>query len=421
MSRASMNRSALALVALASLSTACADREENAPSSEAPAPPAYEPRVEELRALAANGPPGPDEATLAELAELIDAALAGTGDDSLARRAEARLERDEFRGHAYEAALQHEDPNVRAQCAWRLGQMGRVAALPTLFWRLRYEIDNTVRLWMCDALTQLRCHAHLDVLVELLDDARVAEPAAQLVLKVATEAGEPVPESPTWDQLKEIVRRLHAHWRRTGVAKGQEPIVMDAELEARLAGHVADLTEFQLRPVDYARLALTSLGALPLPLLRRALSAEEFYLRFHAAEVVRDIGPPAEPLGDALLPLLRDETCRVMAIEALGEIGHAAAEAPLRAALEDEDPEVRVAAAGALGPLGAFSAADDLRRVMGDATESMDVRVRAAFSLGLLEHGGEGARFLEELKARDEYHVPTLDELLARIAATGSS
>src|SRR5690606_21085887 len=117
----------------------------------------------------------------------------------------------------------------------------------------------------------------------------------------------------------------------------------------------------------------------------------------------------------------RDETCRVMAIEALGEIGHAAAEAPLRAALEDEDPEVRVAAAGALGPLGASSAADDLRRVMGDATESMDVRVRAAFSLGLLEHGGEGARFLEERKARDEYHVPTLDELLARIAATGSS
>ncbi|MFG0319076.1 MAG: HEAT repeat domain-containing protein, partial [Planctomycetota bacterium JB042] len=316
---------------------------------------------------------------------------------------------------AFEEGLKHEDPGGRAQCAWRLGEMGRVAAIPVLFWRLRYEVDNTVRLWMVDALSRLGTDAQVDVLIELLDDGRTAEGAAEIALRLARAAGEEVADDPSWDDVKELVGRIRDRWRETGLPAGRDPIVLDPELEARLAGCVADLTEYQLRLVDYARTALTGVGALPLPLLRRSLAAEEFYLRFHSIEVVRDIGHPAAALGDALLPLLDDPPCRVVAMEALGEFGYAPAEAPLRAALTDPDPEVRVAAAGALGPLGAAGAVEDLRRILTDEGADLDLRVRAAFSLALLEGGGDGLLFLAERRRAEDYHAPTLDELLERV------
>lgn len=402
---------------LAVAAAGCSERPPAKPPSIWPPPPTLVSRLQEFRALAAAGPARPDEATLTELSELVSAAFQAGVDSVLARKALARLERDEQAGFAYEEGLTHQDATVRAQCAWRLGELGRAAAIPTLLWRLRYELDNSVRLWMIESLVRLGNFARLDLLVEFLDDGQVAEHAGALALRLDAAAWNEASSEPTWDELKGIVRRLHTHWRTTGVAVGAPPTEIGPALEACFAGGLADLTEFQLRPVDHARVVLTNMGAAPLPLLRRALSAEEFYLRFHTIEIVRDIGRPAGELGDALIPLLGDPACRVAAIEALGEIGsHAPVTEMFRAALRDDDPEVRAAVAGAVGPLGADELVEDLQRRLNDPSESMDVRVRAAFSLAFLAGGeGEGRVFLLARRQSEDYHAPTLDELLTRL------
>jgi len=50
---------------------------------------------------------------------------------------------------------------------------------------------------------------------------------------------------------------------------------------------------------DQARTALSNVGTEALPLLIEALAAEETYLRYHAVEVVRDIGRPDRTHGGA--------------------------------------------------------------------------------------------------------------------------
>ncbi|MFG0318220.1 MAG: hypothetical protein ACF8XB_13175, partial [Planctomycetota bacterium JB042] len=64
--------------------------------------PTFTPRLAEFRALEAKGTPEPDEETLANLDELVGVAFSDVGDPSLSRRAEARLERHERRGFAFE-------------------------------------------------------------------------------------------------------------------------------------------------------------------------------------------------------------------------------------------------------------------------------------------------------------------------------
>ena len=83
--------------------------------------------------------------------------------------------------------------------------------------------------------------------------------------------------------------------------------------------------------------------------------------------------------------------------------------------LADPDLEVRCAAAGALGPLGDQRATSVLRKLLADPEKPMDLRVRAAFSLALLDPKGEGLPFLMQRLDAKDYHRPTLEEFIERI------
>lgn len=404
-------------------------REAESASGEMPAlalpPPNLSPKLPELERLAEAAPAVPDEEAALELAELVELTFGGA-DEWLAKRARRTLFRSEQLDFALEAGLQHPLPAVRSACAYELGERGMGVAIPRLLWRMRYEFDAEVRLWLVDALVRLGNHSQLDVLRQLLDDPVVAERAAATTDRVLDGAGL-VLEERTWEAMKNALGTAHGHWRRVGRTLSAEDLGVDpfeavdgAALRGRLAGLLAGLTEFQLRPVDEARAALTNMGVLPLDLLRLGCLAEERYLRVHTVEIVRDLGRPAAPLGEVVLPLLGVADTAMTAIEALGEIGHLPALPHLLALLEGEDPEGSTAAAGALGPLGDPSAVEPLRVHLRDEGEWIDVRVRAAFSLALLEQGGEGLEFLLERERVGDYHLPTVSELLERVRAATS-
>jgi hypothetical protein len=55
-----------------------------------------------------------------------------------------------------------------------------------------------------------------------------------------------------------------------------------------------------------------------------------------------------------------------------------------------------------------------LRALLDDPKEAMDVRVQAAFSIALFERDRPGVRFLRERLQAKDYHEPTVRELLDR-------
>ena len=418
-----MNAGPPLLIALALIGCRPADGPSSAPElstagGAAIPPPSLAPKLSRFQALAAKRPPPPDEESRQAVLGLVEAAFASDADPDLTRPAERVLLRHEHVAFALTESLLHQDPAVRARAAWQLGQLGLRVAIPDLLWRVRFDVNPDVRLWMADALARLGSYARLDVVRDSLDDARFAERAAALVVELAAKAELEVPASPTWDQIREHVDRQLRSWKRTGVPMGETARELTPEMEAIYAHHVAALTEFQLKPVDQARTALSNVGVEPLPLLIEALSAEETYLRYHAVEVVRDIGRPAAAAGDSLVSLLGDPVCRTVALEALGAIGYSPSAEAVVGLLDHGEPDVRAAAAGALGPMGATSAAASLRARMDDPAEEATVRVFAAFSLALLTpDGGEGRAFLEARSAAADYHAPTLTALLERLDA----
>lgn len=191
----------------------------------------------------------------------------------------------------------------------------------------------------------------------------------------------------------------------------------DPGFTAGVAQRLLALTEFQLRPVDDTRFILARTGRAGLPLLRLAASAAEPHLRTHALEVLRELGPAAASAVDDVLPLLHDPLTRADAVRTLGALRAVAAAPFLRPWLTHRDLELRTAVAAALGPIGDHGAEPLLRARMQDAAESMDVRVAAAFSLAILERDRPGARFLRARLEADDYHAPTVRELLDRAEA----
>lgn len=395
---------------------ACGRQGEPAPP---PLPPLQlRPATPDLQRLAAAASPAAAEAQMREWRDLIAAAYgSGEVDQRLRGRAKLTLEEDTAATPALEAALADPDPSIRALAAFELGRRGQRASLVPLLRQFRYERDPAALVWITDALAHLGCHAGLPMMAWLFGQEAVAESAGQNAVRILRDAGRDPGASPSWEILRQGLDALHRHWRDQGVAAGTAAPAPDPQLTARMARLLLDLKGFQLRPVDEACHALARLGVAPLPLLRHAVQAEEDYIRDHGLEIVRDLGRPARELAKDLLALLAHPRSRLGAMRALGEVGVREALPHLLAALRDPDPEVRTTAAGALGPLGDPDAVAALAPWLEDAGRTADERVYAAYSLALLEKGGRGLAYLQARQNAADYHAPTIQELLDKIAA----
>ena len=142
--------------------------------------------------------------------------------------------------------------------------------------------------------------------------------------------------------------------------------------------------------VEEAQRSLRRLGAQAVvPALAQALNSRREIIRFHAAEVLRDLGRDASPATPALLALLhdRDPGIRVVAAHALGHIGGERALTGLIVALGDKSPLARTAVAFALGSMGP-AAADSAPRVR-QCLFDPDANVRVASARALWQITGD--------------------------------
>lgn len=418
-----------AVVAFA-LVVACDRAAQDAPLSALPPPalPPFAPRdvLAPMRALAAQAPPAPDERTARALAELVDLAWRPDAADARTQQRTLRaLFEDPAADFALEAGLAHEHPAVRSQCAFQLGERGRVAAIPILLVRVRQdEKDAEVMAWLIDASSKLGCLGALDRLVPLFDVETSAARAGAIAIDVLKRAGRDPGEGASWAQLAAAITALHDEWRRTGVTPNASgatdaptgvPSLDELEplLRARLAQCVVDLADQNLRPVDNARWVFSRIGRRGLPFVAEVLHADHDYVRRYGVEIAGELRRSALPIGDAVAALLADPFTGALATRALGGVAHPASLPHLLARLRHQDPDVRVGAASGLGLLGDPAAFDALRARLDDPQETVDVKVHAAWSLAVLSPGD---RYLtDRLRAKD-YHEPTLLELADELA-----
>jgi hypothetical protein len=374
--------------------------------------------VPRFRALAAEAPAAPSEARAQELRELVEAAYGPESGAALATRARRALLEADDGILGLEAALWHPDAELQVRAAFELGRLGREASALPLLQRMQEEsiVNPTSRLgvWLARALSDLGNHSVLPELALRMDDARTAEEAGEQAIEICRRNGIEPSESPTWDELRAGLTALHRAWRERGFVGDALP-ELDPATRARIAHHLANLEQFELRSVDDAKYALSRLGVLAVPFVIEAVHASEPYVRVHALEILRDLGPAARSAGEAVLPLLGDELSRTYAAEALGRIGYPAAAPHLTARLDHPDLELRAKVAEALCDIADPAAIRALRAVFADAAQPLDVRVYAAFALAKATGEAEPRDWLVQRRELGEYHVATLDELLARL------
>jgi len=403
------------LAGLSAIVVACGGNAEGHEVPELP-PLVLAPKLPVFRELAATGSQPPTEKRAAELEDLFKTAFAPGSGSRLRTMAKRSLLDADDAFWILEQGLEQDDANMRSIAAHELGGLGHQASILPLLKRLKYEQDPAVLVWVAASLTKLGNHAGLPKLVSLMERAGTAPQAGLQAIEILKALGIATGVQPTYGQLKVWLRDQHRKWRHTGTVEGGKwPAKPDALTAARIAQHLTRLEDFQLRPVDDARFVLVRAGVLSLDLLAEAVQANEPYLRNHALEIVRDLGRPARSLRPKILPLLADPLSRSFAVQALGNIGALEALPHLLAMLHSPEAELRAAAAEALGPLGSKDAIAPLKAVLADEKEMMDVRVRAAFSLAIFELERPAFQFLEERKAKGDYHGSTIDELMNRV------
>jgi HEAT repeat protein len=408
----------IALPLLAALAACAGD--DGAPRPMAPMPPPLrlQPRIDELKAMAAKRNV-PADAAQKELRDLGDIALQLVDADERTAMLSSRALGEH--AHAWwilEPALAHERVEVRRRAAWLCGESKQTVLQLPLLLRLKYELDPETVVWVADALARLGN----DTGLAWLDAAIGAEATAQAAGAAAIEAlkarGVSLSDAPTWDEIQKALRQQHATWLQRGTTALPGAPAPDAKhLEWRLATHLATTEGTQLRPVDDAKYVIRRAGVLAVPLVTRILDASEPYLRTMALQVLADLGPVALPSAPAVLPLLADPLTGSYAVRTLGEIGAADALPFLRPMLASGDLELRAAAAQALGWMRDEASRAALRERLQDAGESLDVRVGAAFGLCCFGNEPEAAKFLAERDAKQDYHAQTLARMRERLAA----
>jgi HEAT repeat protein len=313
---------------------------------------------------------------------------------------------------------------IRAQCAWRLGQMEQDWTLPRLLVCLRYEKDYDTVVWIADGLAGHGNLAGLGALDLIVTDDTFAEARAQ-----ATEELAKLAQERDCADVAELWRIWNGEDPQ-GKLKPREPT---PALRLEIWRVIRSLAEFQLRGVDDARFVLSNMNAWVVAELAEALGDESRYVRVHCAQALERMGPQAAAAGPRLVEALADPELAADAAAALGSIGYAPGRPALVELLAQRVPlELRVAAARSLGQIAARRAPDlecaQTLEPLFAAREPLELRAAAAEGLvraAPLERTGAAAQFLLEQMASTAID-PTgperaLDDWIARRAEDRSA
>lgn len=286
--------------------------------------------------------------------------------------------------HALDALVtaieQAEEPWLRAQCGYWLGQSGRDVVLPRLALRLKYEKDHATSFWMADALARF---GHLAGIEGMLNVWRGTEDET-LRAQSASRLGELAAERGCAD-AGELLQR----WKAGELAPPATPFSPSRELEAEAWRWIASLGAWNLRNVDDARFVLVRLEEWIVPLLVEALEERDVYVRLHALQVLERRGPRARGAFAEVVRTLAEARLAPAAAQTLGALGETAAAGALESALSSPDPELAVAAATALGRLGSTASVPALKASF-ESARGLDLR--EACALARLELGDDTAR-----------------------------
>jgi len=261
---------------------------------------------------------------------------------------------------------------IKAHAAWALGLGQQDWVVPKLARRLRYEVDREAWCWL--AKTLARFHNFSGVLG--LEDVASNDPSADMRALAAGMLDELCAEHGFDDPAN-----LRWHWEIGNVDGRLPPEITSERQRLEIWRFVRDLGDFQLRPVDDARFALSSLGEPAAHVLAEALREREDHIRLHAAQTLGRMGPRGHVAGPELVRTLDDPVAGAEAAQALGAVAYKDAEAAL---IERLAPtvglELRVASARALGGLRLASSAGALAPYV-DSKEPVDLRAACAASL----------------------------------------
>lgn len=263
-----------------------------------------------------------------------------------------------------------EEPWLRAQCGFWLGQTGRDVVLPRLALRLKYEKDYATAFWMADALARFGHLAGVEAMLTVWrgteDETLRAQSAARLGelagARACADAGE-----------------LLARWQAGELPPPPEPFAPSAELQAEAWRWIASLGAWNLRNVDDARFVLVRLEEWVVPLLVEALGDSDVYVRLHVLQVLERRGPRARGAREGVTGMLDEARLAPAAAQTLGALGDAAAAPALERALTSPDPELAVAAAAALGRLGHGASIPALQAAFAGA-RGLDLREACAIA-----------------------------------------
>lgn len=212
----------------------------------------------------------------------------------------------------------------------------------------------------------------------------------------------------TTDNIDELIKLLSNidYGMRIQAARRLAELGVKAKpaIEA-LSKALRDPTDSQLSTTlrHEAAQALVNMGAeaLPaLPALREALQDKYSRVRILATEALGNIGKPAVP---ALIEALKhtDKSVRIVAAKGLGKMGADAlpAVAALETGMEDKEPDVRVHMAGALARINPDT--PGVVRVLAETLRERDDDVR-----------GNACMYLGMLGKKAEFAVPELTDIM---------
>jgi len=136
------------------------------------------------------------------------------------------------------------------------------------------------------------------------------------------------------------------------------PPLDDPLLAQEINDIINGLNAYQIRNKDCAQYMLRMLGPPVFPYLAKALSNDDFYIRFHALDIISELahlsGRQSGSWSDPVQKSLKDEhpAVRAQACRALGLLGQNSSIPYLEELLSDADGDVRLKAVEALGSIG---------------------------------------------------------------------
>lgn len=261
------------------------------------------------------------------------------------------------------------DPEVRAACAYALGNIGAKFAVAPLQEVMENEKEEMpVRLAAAVALGQMGNERGIKFLIDQLksSDEKVRASAVEALRTIGKPATRLLIEAA---QSKDSLQRWGAV---AALGETGEPRALPVLLRALKDEdeNVRAVAAASLGKLRYARAA---------PQLVQALADKSERVQAHAEWALENIGERAIP---AILEGAKRTATRLRAFRLLGRLKAREAVSTLIEGLKDRKPEIRSVAAWALGEIGDKAAIPALQKLLGD--KEPEVRREAVVALGKL-------------------------------------